>query len=69
LLGQKLRDSIDEPFGGVDRRAGAVERYVRFRPQPIIGDRLDIIGLGQGFAQLTTLVLAAQVVKIWHLVP
>ena len=64
MLGQKLRDSIDEPFGGVDRGAGAVERYVRFRPQPVIGDRLDAVGPGPGIRAAHDLVLAAQVVKI-----
>jgi hypothetical protein len=46
-MGQKLRDFIDELFD-------ATERYVRIRTQPVIGDRLDIVGLGQEFAQLTT---------------
>ena len=53
-LPQQLRDPIDELFGGVDRRAGAVERYVSIGPQPVIGDRLDVVGLGQELAQLET---------------
>ena len=41
-------------FGGVDRRAGAVKRHVGIGPQPVIGDRLDVVGLGQELAQLKT---------------
>ena len=53
-LPQQLRDPIDELFGGVDRRAGAVERHVGIGPQPVICDRLDVVGLGQELAQLET---------------
>jgi hypothetical protein len=54
LLCQQLRDPVDELFGGVDRRAGAVERYIGIGPQPVIGDRLDVVGLGQELAQRET---------------
>jgi hypothetical protein len=54
MLAQQLRDPVDELFGGVDRRTGAVERYVGIGPQPLIGDRLDVISLGQELPQLKT---------------
>src|SRR5947207_2622705 len=54
LLCQKLRDPVDELFGGVDRRAGAVERYGGVGSQSIIGNRLDVVGLRQELAQLAT---------------
>jgi hypothetical protein len=54
LLRQQLRDLVDEFFGRVDRRAGAIKRYVGIGPQRAIGDRLDVVGLGQELAQLET---------------
>ena len=46
-LTQNLGDTIDEPLGGVDRGARAVERHGRTRPQLVIGDVLQIVGLRQ----------------------
>src|SRR5712691_5910621 len=54
LLRQQLHDPVDELFGGVDRRAGAVKRYVGIGPQPVIGDRLEVVGLGEELTQLET---------------
>jgi hypothetical protein len=52
LLRQQLHDPIDELFRGIDRRTGAVERYVGIGPKSVIGDRLEIVGLGQELTQL-----------------
>ena len=52
LLRQQLHDPIDELFRGIDRRTGAVERYAGIGPKSVIGDRLEIVGLGQELTQL-----------------
>jgi hypothetical protein len=54
MLRQQLRDLVDELLGGVDRRAGAVERHVDLGSHPVIGNRLDVVSLGQELAQLAT---------------
>ena len=46
-LAQHSRDLLDEPIGGVYRRARTVERHAHARPEFIIGNILEIIGLRQ----------------------
>src|SRR5258708_5148191 len=46
-LAYNFRYMLDEPLGGIDRGARAFERHGCVRPQFIIGDVLQIVGLRQ----------------------
>jgi hypothetical protein len=53
-LPQQISDHTDKSFSRVNWRAGAVERHTTVGPQPVVGDRLDVVGLREELAHLGT---------------
>jgi hypothetical protein len=54
-LDQQFCDEVDKPLSGFDRGAGPIQRNFRVGAKLIIGDCLQIVGLGQKPREITQL--------------